>query len=192
MKIISIFIVLSIFVLGLSACAPASEAAPTSAASASIDITFADAANLRSQLAFGILKLDGAPNKITSEQAKTLLPLWQAMLALSGDDTTASEELTAVQDQIVGVLTPAQIQAVAAMKITNTELNDYYLKLGVVIPTPMPGVTKVPGAKQNMSDEDKLATRTAAEATGQTTGTGQAAKTLLFEKVIAYLMTVSQ
>jgi hypothetical protein len=196
MKTSTIFLLLSLIALTLSACSPAvpapSVAAPTSAAAAAIDITFTDAANLRSQLAFGILKLDGTSNAITPAQAKTLLPLWQAMLTLSGDTTTAPEELTAVQDQITQALTQAQIQAIGAMKITNVELNTYYAQFGVSLPTPVPGVTKVPGSKANMSETDKLATRTAAEASGLPTGGGQAAKTLLFEKTIEYLTAVTK
>jgi hypothetical protein len=99
--------------------------------------------------------------------------------------------LTAVQDQILQALTPVQIQTIVALKITNTELNTYYAKFGVSLPTPVPGVTKVPGSKANMSEADKLATRTAAEASGLPTGGGQAAKTLLFEKVIEYLTSIS-
>jgi hypothetical protein len=196
MKISTFFIVLSLFVLTISACAPtapaASVAAPSTAAAVAIDITFPDAANLRSQLAYGIIKLDGSPNAISAEQAKSLLPLWQAMLTLSGNETTASEELSAVQDQITQALTPAQIQTISAMKITNAELNTYYAQFGVSIPTPVPGVTRVPGSKANMSETDKLATRTAAEASGLPTGGGQAAKTLLFEKVIAYLAPLAK
>jgi len=196
MKISTFFIVLSLFVLTISACAPtapaASVAAPSTAAGVAIDITFPDAANLRSQLAYGTIKLDGSPNAITPGQAKSLLPLWQAMLTLSGNETTASVELTSLQDQITQALTPAQIQAIGAMKITNAELNTYYAQFGVSLPTPVPGVTKVPGSKANMSETDKLATRTAAEASGLPTGSGQAAKTLLFEKVIAYLAPLAK
>jgi hypothetical protein len=194
MKRSTIFLLFSALVFVIAACAPATPAASLAPAPAagSISIDFADAANLRSQLAYGIIKLDGTSNAVTSDQAKSLIPLWQAMLALSGDTTTAPEELTAVQDQITQALTPAQITAIAALKITNTELNTYYAQFGVVLPTPVPGVTKVPGSKQNMSETDKLATRTAAEASGLPTGSGQAAKTLLFEKVIAYLTPLAK
>jgi hypothetical protein len=196
MKSSTIFLVLTLTVLTLSACAPVAPAANVATAPApaagALDLTFPDAANLRSQLAYGIIKLDGTSNAITPEQAKTLTPLWQAFLALSGDETTATEELTAVQNQIAQTLTPAQIQAITALKITNTELNTYYAQFGVSLPTPVPGVTKVPGSKQNMSEDDKLATRTAAEASGLPTGGGQAAKTLLFEKVLEYLTPLAQ
>jgi hypothetical protein len=196
MKSTPLFLLFSLLALTLSACAPAvpaaSAPAPVSAAAAAIDLTFPDAANLRSQLAYGLLKLDGSPNAVTPAQARILLPLWQAMLTLSAETTTAPEELTAVQDQITQALTPAQIQAIAALKITNVELSTYYAKFGVSLPTPVPGETKVPGAKKNMSETDKLATRTAAEASGLPTGGGQAAKTLLFEKVIEYLTPLAK
>lgn len=194
MKTSSFFLVLMLLALTISACAPAAPApvAPVSAAAATIDIAFPDAANLRSQLAYGLIKLKGTSNAVTAEQAKSLLPLWQAMLTLSGETTTAPEELSAVQDQILQALTPTQIQAIVALKITNTELNTYYAQFGVSLPTPVPGVTKVPGSKANMSETDKLATRTAAEASGLPTGGGQAAKTLLFEKVIEYLTPLAK
>ena len=193
MKYASFFLVLSLFALTISACAPAAPAAivaaPISAAAAAIDITFADAANLRSQLAYGTLKLKDSPNVISPEQAKTLLPFWQAMLALSGDDTTATEELTAVQDQIIQAMTSTQVAAVGAMKITNAELNTYYAQFGVVLPTPVPGVTKVPGSK---TEAEKAASRATAAAAGLTAGAGMTAKTLLFEKVIAYLTGIAK
>jgi len=179
----------------LVACAPAAEpttAAPTSIAGEYLSIEYADAASLRNQLAYGTMKLDGTPNAVTAEQAKTLIPLWQGILALSGDDTTASEELTAVQDQIVAALTPEQLQAIAAMQLTNTELNAFYAEYGITVPTPVPGVTKVPGSGSGKTDEEKAAAQATAAASGQTTGTGQAAKTFLFEKTIAYLQGVAE
>lgn len=175
----------------LFACAPAAEttpAAPTSIAGEYLTIEYADAANLRSQLAFGIMNLDGTSNAVTSEQAKTLVPFWQAVIALSGDTTTATEELTAVQDQIVATLTSKQLQSIAAMKITNADLSVFYAAYGIALPTPVPGVTKVPGSGSGKTEEEKAAAQATAAALGQTTGTGQSAKTLLFEKTIEYLL----
>ena len=80
--------------------------APLSATYLKID--YADATSLRNQLALGTLKLEGTANAITAEQAKALLPLWQAVVALSGTTTTAEAELTAVQNQIAEALQPAQ------------------------------------------------------------------------------------
>lgn len=186
--------ILIVSVLLLAACAPAAEttpAAPTSIAGEYLTIEYADAANLRSQLAFGIMQLDGTPNAVTPEQAKTLIPFWQAVIALSGDSTTASEELTAVQDQIVATLTAEQLQSVATMQITNADLSAFYAEYGIALPTPIPGVTKVPGSGSGKTEEEKAAAQATAAALGQTTGTGQSAKTLLFEKTIEYLMGVA-
>ena len=175
------------------ACAPKVEVeiAPTSLASTVLSIEYSDAANLRSQLAYGTIKLADTPNAITSDQAKTLIPLWQAVVSLSGDTTTASEELTAVQDQITAALTAEQLQAIAAMQITNAGLNVFYAEYGILLPTPIPGVTKVPGSGSGKTDEEKAAAEATKTAAGETTGTGQSAKTLLFEKTIDYLTGVS-
>ena len=175
------------------ACAPKVEVetVPTSLASTVLSIEYSDAANLRSQLAYGTIKLADTRNAITSDQAKTLIPLWQAVVSLSGDTTTASEELTAVQDQITAALTAEQLQAIAAMQITNAGLNVFYAEYGVVLPTPIPGVTKVPGSGSGKTDEEKAAAEATKTAAGETTGTGQSAKTLLFEKTIEYLTGVS-
>ena len=110
---------------------------------------------------------------------------------MSGDTTTASEELTAVQDQITAALTAEQLQAIAAMQITNAGLNVFYAEYGIVLPTPIPGVTKVPGSGSGKTDEEKAAAEATKTAAGETTGTGQSAKTLLFEKTIEYLTGVS-
>ena len=95
-----------------------------------------------------------------------------------------------MQDQIVAALTPEQLQAIASMQLTNADLNAFYAEFGIVLPTPIPGVTKVPGSGSGKTEEEKAAAHAAAEAAGETTGTGQSAKTLLFEKVIEYLQGV--
>lgn len=202
-----LIVTISLLALVISACAPAATSAqPVENAGAPaitqtppapvsepvtaelINTDFEDAANLRSQLAYGTLQLKDTSDAISAEQAKLMLPLWQAIVALSGDDTTASEELTAVQDQILQSLSAGQVAAINGMKITNATLSAYYASLGISMPTPVPGVTKVPGAKKDMSEADKQATRTAAEAAGLTAGSGQASKTILYEKVIEYLI----
>jgi hypothetical protein len=174
-------------VSSIYACTPTVEATPTSLASTYLSIEYSDAANVRSQLAYGTLKL----TDVTPEQAKTLIPLWQAVISLSGDMTTATEELTAVQDQITVALTKDQLKAIAEMQITNASLNEFYAHYGITLPTPVPGVTKVPGSGSGKTEEEKAAAQATAAASGQTTGTGQAAKTLLFEKTIEYLIGVA-
>lgn len=189
MKPTKLFLPLLAIVLLLGACAPAASTplAPTSITGEYLSIEYNDAANIRNQLAYGTLKL----TDVTPEQARTLIPLWQAVISLSGDTTTASEELTAVQDQIAAAMTESQLQAIAGMKITNAGLNTFYAEYGVSLPTPIPGVTKVPGSGSGKTEEEKAASQATAAALGQTTGTGQSAKTLLFEKTIEYLTGVS-
>jgi hypothetical protein len=80
----------------------------------------------------------GTPNAVTPGQANALIPFWQAVIALSGDSTTASEELSAVQDQIVTIPTLEQLQSIAAMQITNADLSAFYAEYGLVLPTPVP------------------------------------------------------
>lgn len=196
-------ITLTVVALLLAACGGAT--APTAPAAAPIasnnevtstplsatylKIDYADATSLRNQLALGTLKLEGTANAVTAEQAKALLPLWQAIVALSGTTTTAEAELTAVQNQIVEALLPTQLQAIGALQLTTAQLNAFYAEKGIVMPTPVPGVTKVPGSGSGVSSADKEATRTAATALGTPTssGAGQAAKTALFDAVIELL-----
>ena len=198
------WLALIIFALALTACggstttAPAAPAAPqvttnevtpTPLSATYLKTDYADATSVRNQLALGTLKLEGTANAVTAEQAKTLLPLWQVIVALSGTTTTAEEELTAVQNQIAEALSPAQLQAIGALQLTTTQLNAFYAEKGIVMPTPVPGVTKVPGSGSGVSSADKEATRTAAAALGTPTssGSGQAAKTALFDAVIELL-----
>jgi len=179
-------IIILVFALMITACAPAVAAAvPTSISQVSspLVIDFADAASLRNQLAFGTLKLEETALAITSEQARALLPYWQAILSMSGNPTTISDELTAVQNQIIAEMKPDQLKAIAALQITNAQLSAFYAEKGIVIPTPVPGVTKVPGSGKDLPIEVKQATQAAAAASGAA-GVGQAAKTLLFDSVI--------
>jgi hypothetical protein len=192
-------LLLLVIAIILTACGAAADEAPevtTSLASEYLSIDYADAASTRNQLAYGTLLLANTADAVTSEQATALVPLWQAVVLLSGDDTTASEELTAVQDQITETLTEVQLQAIAKMQITNAMLSEFYAEYGIVLPTPIPDVTKVPGSGNGKTEEEKAATQEAAAAAGMEPGSGssagQAAKTLLFDKVIEYLSSVAE
>lgn len=133
---------------------------------------YEDALSVRNQLALGTLWLEGTANAVTPEQAQELKLYWQALLALSSDSTTATEETTALQTQIVETMAPEQLEAINAMALTNANLNEFYVEQGVVLTTPEPGVTPQSGKNSNLSQEDREATKTAAEAEGLTTGSG--------------------
>ncbi len=192
-------LILALLVLAtlFAACAPSTSATPTPTplVAAYLNTDYANAASLRNQLALGMLKLDGTPQAITPEQAAILLPLWQATLNLMGDTTTAEAELTAIQNQIVAALTPEQLTAIAALQLANADLDAFYAGYGLVLPTPAPEVTRVPGqGNSGLTQTEREATKTAAEALGTPVGTGsssgQSAKTLLYEKVIEMLATL--
>ena len=135
-KNLLLVLVIGIFLSGCSSTSSSTSIEPTSLASAYLSVDYADATNIRSQLAYGTIKLANTANSITFEQAQSLIPLWQGIIALTGDTTTASEELTAIQDQITTTLTTDQLNSIAEMKITNAQLNSFYAEFGVVLPTP--------------------------------------------------------
>lgn len=156
-----------------------------------ITTEFEDATSVRNQLAFGTMQLDGTAQAVTAEQAKTLLPLWQAMSALSGNSETVPEELNAVQNQIFATMTPEQLKAIADLQITNAKISEFYAEKGIVLPTMEPGVTRNPGAMKDLPEADREATKAARQASGEASGTGagagQLTKTLLYDEVVKYL-----
>jgi len=150
---------------------------------------YADATNTRNQLAYGTILLTSSEFPISVDQAKAMLPLWQAMVALAGDDNTASEEISAIQTQIISNFTPDQLSFISTAQITNAMLYEYYASLGIEVPTPSADTTRVPGSGKNMTEEEKAARRATAEASGEVpgSGSGQTTKDLLFQKVIETL-----
>lgn len=108
-------LILMLVFVSLTACTVqvGAEVATTSPAATTLD---------RSTLAFGLIQLE---KEIDPEQAAELLPLWQALRALSGDDTTAPAELNAVLKQIEGTLRPEQIQAITALNITTEQIETW-------------------------------------------------------------------
>lgn len=168
-------------------------AAPAAAASGLVD-DYDDALSIRNQLALGTLRLEGTTNAITTEQAARLLPLWQALKTLSASTTTATEEVTAVQDQISAALEPAQISAIAGLRLTNAMLQAYYVEIGVTeVKTPEPGVTPQSSSLKDLPPEQREAAKATAQALGTPVGAGAgssaagAKKDALLDNVIVLL-----
>lgn len=163
------------------------------AASGLVD-DYDDALSIRNQLALGTLRLEGTTNAITTEQAARLLPLWQALKTLSASTTTATEEVTAVQDQISAALEPAQISAIAGLRLTNAMLQAYYVEIGVTeVKTPEPGVTPQSSSLKDLPPEQREAAKATAQALGTPVGAGSgsaaagAKKDALLDNVIVLL-----
>jgi hypothetical protein len=87
--------------------------------SQTFDTSYTGALNAYRQLMVGTVRLEGSENAITPEQAKLLLVLWQS---LSGRALQSDAEREAVLAYIETHMTPAQLQAIAAMRLTENDL----------------------------------------------------------------------
>jgi hypothetical protein len=152
--------------------------------SANLDASYANALPASSQLVLGTLTLEGTPNAVTLEQAKALLPLWQA---ISGGAATTDAERNAVLKQIEGTMTREQLAAIAALKLTADDLQTWMQEQGMSFGPPdgsggsypNPGRTPNSGNGQggtggfgNMTDAERAALRATMEAGGFTPRNG--------------------
>lgn len=193
LKTLMIVLILAVVVAGCGGAAtptPAPAAAPASASGLTED--YADALSVRNQLAYGTLRLEGTANAVTAAQAAKLLPLWQALKTLAASSTSATEEVTAVQNQISAAMTPAQISAIAGLKLTNAMLQAYYVEIGVSeVKTPEPGVTPQSSSLKDLPPEQREAAKATAQAQGTPVGSGSgsssAKKDALLDNVIQLL-----
>lgn len=108
-------ILLTILALTLTACgaSDSTEVAASSQTSSSAQ-TLSDP----TLLLIGTLKLDGAAQAVTAEQAAELLPLWQVYNELINSDTAAQAEKDALVKQIEETMTAEQMQAIREMNLT--------------------------------------------------------------------------
>ncbi len=155
----------------------AAAVAPTVAESGdpvTLSQEYDDATSLRNQLALGILRLEGTAQALTPDHASTLLPLFQTLKVLTASSTSAPEETEAVQNQILASLKEDQVAALAAMQLTNADLQAYYVEIGAsVVKTPEPGVTPQSQALKDLPPEEREAARATAEALGTPVGGGR-------------------
>jgi hypothetical protein len=112
------------------------------------------------QLALGILRLEGTPQAVTPAQAKTLLPLWQAF---QGSALQNQTERNAVLKQIEGTLTAEQVKAIAHMQLTQDDMRGWMDEHGMQGPPGNRGPVGPPG---DMTDEQRAAFLATVEASG--------------------------
>ena len=86
---------------------------------------------LAESLLIGTLKLQGTGNAVNATQAAALVPLWQAYAQLTSSNTAAQAEIDAVVSQIQTTMTPAQVQAITAMKLTRQDMLTEMSSLGL-------------------------------------------------------------
>jgi hypothetical protein len=119
-KLIPVF--LTLFILTLTACGSASRSNSSNFGSATQNGTAAGALPATTQIAIGTLKLDDTDNAVTADQAAKLLPLWETMKILETSDTSAKQEIDALDTQIQETMTDKQVQAITAMNLTRQDM----------------------------------------------------------------------
>ncbi|MBI5054321.1 MAG: hypothetical protein HZB52_13795, partial [Chloroflexi bacterium] len=164
--------------------APVAVAVSQEFVSAPLDTTYEGALSARNQLALGAIKLDGTPNALNVKQAAALLPLWQALRS-ANQSGSAQAEVTALLTQIEQTMTPTQLQAIKAMKLTQTEFQDWAKANGITLGSGAEG--GIPGASggAGLSASEK-ATRQATRASSS----GASASTAVVDAVIKYLGSI--
>lgn len=140
-----------------TACGGATPSAPAATRSKTLDTSYPDALNARTQLLLGTARLEeGKGPALSKEQAKQLMPLWQTSKALTASGTGSQAEQDAITNQILAVMTDEQVKAINALKLTSADMQTFNQSLGVTT-NPAGGV---PGGGQNLSPQER-ATRQA-------------------------------
>jgi len=175
--------------LVLSACvgAPAPTAGQSSSvavSNSSLDTSYDKALPVRNQLLLGTLQLEETAQPLTTEQAATLLPLWQGIRGTMNSGASAQAETDALLRQIEAGLSQEQLAAIRDMRLTQTELQDWARSQGIALGSESGGMgSGEPGSGQNLSPEERATRQAARGGTGETGGLSRA----LVDAVIALL-----
>jgi hypothetical protein len=158
--------ILVVTVVVLAGCSK--EAAATSPentyTSKVLNASYPNALSVPDQLSLGTLRLEGTEQAISAEQAKALLPLWQAIQA--GTFTLTAEQ-NAVYAQIEAQLSPAQLGAIAALELTEQDLQVQNTRPDTPPDMPAGGER---GSLENTSGEQRVAMRPSAQLDGKPAG----------------------
>ena len=185
-------LILVVMVAVLTACAGVeASSAPASVSDegteihtgTALDTSYEGALPVNIQLALGTMRLEGTGNAVTPEQARALLPLWQA---IQGGTLKGDEEMNAVLGQIEGKMTSEQSAVIAAMQLTQDDIRAWAKSQGLTtgtspegrgasgdqsLPDGAPaGPRGAGGQRPNLSPEQIEAMRTTVEAGGGPAG----------------------
>ncbi len=164
-KLLLLVLISTLLLTACNAAATSETAGGDSYTSPNLPVNYDGALPVRNQLALGLLMLAGTDLEPTPEQAQELILLWQALLATQNSGSAAAEETAALLNQIEELLTPEQLAEIAAMQLTNSDMQTWASENGITM-----GAGGGQGAGKNLSPEAR-ATRQAEE--GRTsTGTG--------------------
>ena len=135
---------LSVTAVALSACAPLEfeeypgeeGAKPTNTMETSA-AGGDDALPVETRLVLGTLLLEKTDLAVDARQAAVLLPLWNEWRALSRNNPASPEEREALLGRIQSAMTEDQLEAVAAMALTQADVDAYVQETGMsMFPTP--------------------------------------------------------
>ena len=126
-----------LFALLLASCSGTAAPAPTTGGdiyvSQNLPVDYEGALAVRNQLALGTLELIQTDSAISAEQAQTLLPLWQALRSTQQAGGTAQAEVSALLTQIEAAMKPEQLQSIASMKLTFTNMQEWATANGITM-----------------------------------------------------------
>jgi hypothetical protein len=108
-----------------------------------------DGLDAASQLALGTLMLEETDHAVTSDQARTLLPLWQALQG----GVTEEDEITAVLRGIEGAMTEEQLAAIADMALNQEGMQSWMETQGMGARGDFPGGAEDPDARATRQAE---------------------------------------
>ena len=150
------------------ASAPAVAESGAVEAGSVLDASYENALAVSSQLALGTMRLEVTGHAITPEQSETLLPLWQAM---RGGTLKSEAETAAVEKQIEGTMSSAQLTAIAEMQLTMEDLASWTGEQGLNLSPPQVDRGQGgSGALGEMSDDERQGMRATVEAGGDPRG----------------------
>ena len=174
-----------LFVLLLASCSGTVAATPTTGGdtyvSQNLPVDYEGALAVRNQLALGTLELKQTDSAISAEQAQTLLPLWQALRSTQQAGGIAQAEVSALLTQIEAALKPEQLQSIASMKLTFTNMQEWATANGITMSS---GTS---GQGSGMSPEARATKQAAEGVTSSSGGSGSKLPTALMDAVIASL-----
>ena len=173
-----------LFTLALAACSGTAAPAPTSGdvyASQNLPTDYDGALAVRNQLALGTLELNQGDLAVSAEQVQTLIPLWQGLRSTQQAGGSAQAEVSALLTQIESAMTPEQLQAIAAMKLTQPDMQAWATTNGITMGS------GTPGQGAGMSPEARATKQAAEGVTSSGGGSGSKLSAALIDAVIASL-----
>jgi hypothetical protein len=154
-----------------------SEVVNTADTGEELDADYEGALDLGGQLALGTLLLEETAQPLTPEQARDLLPLWQALQG----GVTAEAEVNAVLAGIENVMTSQQLAVIADMGLTQDDMQVWMQDRGLAFGAPdgsgEPSEERPAGegeraGKGNLSEEEREAMLATRQAGGSMPGGG--------------------